>query len=522
MAACAAALNPVQADAYLPAQEQFDSIISHLRSTDRMTHSELEQFLDVDGREMLRRIFQAYLDERGSGAVTEPVVNANGQEHTHQRLHSRSLTTIFGEVSIDRHGYGGRGLKSLHPLDAELNLPQESYSHTLERQIASATAKESYDEVAITIRDRTGVTVPKRQVEQAARRASRDFELFYEQQRSQNAREVKKTSSILAITVDGKGVPMRKSDLREATRRAAEERKPHLKHRRSPGEKSKTKRMSTVAAVYTIEPFLRTPEQIVRELAPVHDALPPRPRPEDKRVWASVKQPPEAIIEQAFEEALRRDPKLSKEWIALVDGNETQLDFLQLAAKDYGVELVVILDLIHVLEYLWKAAWALRAAGDAAVESWVTERLAEILRGRSSSVAAGMRRSASLRGLSDDERAPIDDCANYLLKYREFLRYDRYLAKGYPVATGVIEGACRYLVKDRMEKTGARWSLEGAEAVLRLRSLQASGDFDEYWDFHLQQEYKRNHQARYENGQVPLPNPAPESKAKASRLRIVK
>src|SRR5262245_15893576 len=522
MAACAAALDQLQADAYLPAQEQFDSIISHLRESSRMTHSELEQFLNIDGREMLRRIFQGYLDERGPGAVTEPVLDANGQEHTHQRLHSRSLKTIFGEVSLNRQGYGGRSLSSLHPLDAELNLPPASSSHTLQRQIACATAKESFDEVVITIRNQTGGTVPKRQVEESARPARRDFELFSEQQRSQNAREVKKTGPILAITADGKGVPRRKADLREATRKAAEERKPRLKHRRSPGEKTQTKRMSTVAAVYTMEPFVRTPEQIVRELAPVHEALPPRPRPEDKRVWASVKQPPEAIIEQAFEEALRRDPNHTKEWIALVDGNETQLDLLRLAAKDYGVELVIILDLIHVLEYLWKAAWAFHSPGDAAAESWVGERLAEILRGHSSLVAAGMRRSATLRGLSDLERVQIDDCADYLLKYREFLHYDRYLAKGYPIATGVIEGACRYIVKDRMEKTGARWSLCGAEAVLKLRSLQGSGDFDEYWEFHLQQEYKRTHEAQYENGEAPKPLPAPESASKGSRLRLVK
>jgi hypothetical protein len=522
MAACAATLDPVKADAYSPAREQLNSIISHLQTVDRMTHSELEQFLDTDGREILRRLYQGYLDQRGSGAVAEPVHDAEGQEHTHRRLHSRSLTTIFGEVSLDRQGYGGHGLKSLHPLDAELNLPPESYSHTLQRQIAEASAKESFDEAQITIRNRTGVTVPKRQIEESARRASRDFELFYEQQRSQNAREVKKTGPILAITVDGKGVPMRKSDLREATRRAAEGRQPRLKHRRSPGEKTKTKRMSAVAAVYTIKPFVRAPEQIVRELAPIHEALPPRPRPEDKRVWASLKHPSEAIIKQAFEEAERRDPKHTKEWIALVDGNETQLDLLRLAAKDYGVKLAIILDLIHVLEYLWKAAWAFHAPGDAAAENWVTERLAEILRGRSSSVAAGMRRSATLRSLSDLERVPIDDCADYLLKYREFLHYDRYLAKGYPIATGVIEGACRYIVKDRMEKTGARWSLCGAEAVLKLRSLQASGDFDEYWEFHLQQEYKRNHEARYENGEVPEPPPAPKGKAKGSRLRLVK
>src|SRR5262249_5063328 len=131
MAARAASLEPAQADAYLPAREQLDSIISHLQSVKRMTHSELEQFLNVDGRERLRRCDQGYVDERGPGAVAEPVVDAIGQEHTHQRLNSRSITTIFGEVTVARQGYSGRGLESLHPFDAELNLPPESYSHPL-------------------------------------------------------------------------------------------------------------------------------------------------------------------------------------------------------------------------------------------------------------------------------------------------------------------------------------------------------------------------------------------------------
>jgi hypothetical protein len=523
MAAYAAVLKPDQADAYAPAQEKFDSIKSRLRSAQakNWTVSDLEQYLDVNGREILRLFAQGFLDEQGPGCVTRTVVDSNGQEHTHQRLHSRTITIIFGDVILNRQGYGGRGLESLHPLDAKLNLPPESYSHSLQRRLAEATAKESYDETVSSIRNQTGVSVPKRQVEQSARRAARDFNQFYQQQRSQTACEVKLTGEILVLTTDGKGVPMRKQDLREATRKAAEERKPRLKRRRSKGEKTKTKRMGTVAAVYTIDPFVRTPEQIVRELGPVRDALPRRPRPEDKRLWASLKQPPEAIIDQVFEEATRRDPNQTKKWVALVDGNEPQLDLLQVAAEDYDVELEIILDLIHVLEYLWKAAWAFHKSGDRAAETWVGERLAEILRGHSSEVAAGMRRSATLRELSAKQRVPVDACADYLLKYRAFLHYDRYLAEGYPIATGVIEGACRYLVKDRMEITGARWRLEGAEAVLQLRSLRASGDFDEYWEFHLQQEYKRNHQARYDNGQVPLPNPAPKSQTKAPHLRLV-
>ena len=523
MTAHAAILKPDRADAYLPVQEQFDYIKAQMRSkqTENWTVSDLEQFLEIDGRELLRRFAQAHLDERGPGIVTQAVIDSNGQEHTHQRLQARSLRITFGDVIVNRQGYGGRGLESLHPLDAELNLPPEKYSHTLQRRIAEAAAKESFDEVVETIHQQTGLTLPKRQTEESARRAAQDFELFYQQQRSANAREVKASGEILAITLDGKGIPMHRIDLREATRKAAEERKPRLKHRLSKGEKTKNKRMGTVAAVYTIKPFVRTPEQIVRELGPVRDALPRRPRPEDKRVWASIKHPPETIVEQMFEEAMRRDPKHTKQWIGLADGNETQLDLLRLAARYYGVKLMIILDLIHVLEYLWKAAWAFHHSGDRTAEIWVGERLAEILRGHSSEVAAGMRRSATLRGLSEEDRAPIDDCADYLLKYREFLHYDQYLAKGYPIATGVIEGACRYLVKDRMEVTGARWRLESAEAVLQLRSLRASGDFDEYWEFHLQQEYKRNHQARYDKGHVPLPNHVPESKPKASHLRLV-
>jgi hypothetical protein len=310
--------------------------------------------------------------------------------------------------------------------------------------------------------------------------------------------------------------------LLKATRKAAEKRNPRLEHRRSKGEKPHTKRLSTVAAVYTIAPFVRTPEQIVGEMGTIHEVLSPRPRPEDKRVWASVKQPLDEIVIQAFDEAARRDPNQTKQWVALVDGDESQLGTMKQAAKEYGVSLIIILDIIHVVEYLWKAAFAFYKEGDPAAESWVKKRLVKILRGESSWVAAGMRRSATLNELDAKQREPIDICANYLLKYAPYLRYDQYLAKGYPIATGVIEGACRYLVKDRMEITGARWSLQGAEDVLRLRSLRASGDFEEYWEFHLRQEYERNHAKKYKNGRVPSPSPAAKGKQKTSSLKLVK
>jgi hypothetical protein len=119
------------------------------------------------------------------------------------------------------------------------------------------------------------------------------------------------------------------------------------------------------------------------------------------------------------------------------------------------------------------------------------------------------------------DRKPVDKCATYLLNKSPYLRYDSYLSEGLPIGTGVIEGACRHLVKDRMEITGAKWSLQGAEAVLRLRALRSSRDFDEYWKFHEKCEYKRNHQDLYENGIVPATT-ASESQDKHKKFKIIK
>jgi len=113
-----------------------------------------------------------------------------------------------------------------------------------------------------------------------------------------------------------------------------------------------------------------------------------------------------------------------------------------------------------------------------------------------------MRRSATRRGLRGSARQAVDDCARYLLNHREFLRYHEYLRDGLPIASGVIEGACRSLVRDRMDITGARWGLEGGEAILKLRSLRASGDLDEYLRFHARRELERNHLAKFDDSEL--------------------
>jgi hypothetical protein len=368
----------------------------------------------------------------------------------------------------------------------------------------------------------TGAHLPKRQFEELVQRAAQDFEAFYAQRQTDaDADGQTQTGSILVLTVDGKGVVMLPEDLREATQRAAAQRAQTFTARLGGGRRLHAKRMAAVAAIYTVEPFVRTPEQILPE-SRGQETGPARPRPEHKRVWASLAQSPEDVIEEMFDEAARRDPQRQKRWVALVDGNLPQIAHLERLAEKRGVPLIIVIDFIHVAQYVWKAAGALFPGQEFEQDRWTRQHLLEILRGKASRVAAGIRRSATLRQMGA-ERKPVDECADYLLHYSPYLHYDKALAEGVPIATGVIEGACRHLIEDRMNLTGARWSLTGAEAVLRLRALRSSGDFDAYWKFHEQQEYERHHASRYAGHRVPeiVPPVATSSQRSRPSLKIV-
>ena len=488
---------------YAKGRQYFESIVSFLDSKEggEMELSELERELKKRGLELMRQLLQEHVDSRGPGLCVEAVVGTDGVERLRIRPQERKIETVFGTIEESRAGYGREGACSLHPLDGELNIPPERYSLEMRRLVAINVAKNSFDEAVEAIDNATGGYIPKRQVEELTQRAARDFDAFYEM-RQYNPEEKGQTGPLLVITVDGKGVVMHEEDLREQTRKAAKKRKQKMGTRLSKGEKKNCKRMATVAAVYTIDPFERTPEDLIAEETGAADKV-KRPRPEQKRVWASLEKEPEQVIADALDEAHRRDPNQEKRWIALVDGNNAQIDILNRMAKERGVKLTIIVDIVHVLEYLWKAGRVFHPESGPDLEGWVRHRFLAVLNGKAGLMAGGMRRSATVKGFDDKTREPVDTCATYLLNKSPYLHYDEYLCQGFPIATGVIEGACRHLIKDRLEITGAKWRLPSAEAVLRLRALRASRDFNDYWVFHEACEYKRNHQALYAGGVVP-------------------
>ncbi|MCB9673309.1 MAG: ISKra4 family transposase, partial [Alphaproteobacteria bacterium] len=363
----------------------------------------------------------------------------------------------------------------------------------------------SYDAAVQNLRRTSGAMIAKRQVEELAVGVSRDFESFY----LERAREPEDPQRLMVLTFDGAGVVMRPEDLREQTRKKAA--KAHRKRtiaesvaqETSGAARQHRKRMAEVAAVYSLEPVSRTPEDVTRELRRTGPS-PDRPKAQNKRVWASVEHSIVDVVDEAFAEASLRDETNARRWVSLVDGNEEQLFSVQRMARNYEVTVTIVIDFIHVLGKLWEAGRALlgQTVPVGNVEAWVDVRAERILRGQSSLVAAGMTRSATCRQLQGRARKAVDACARYLVKHSSRLRYHEYLRDGLPIATGVIEGACRSLVKDRMDITGARWGLQGAEAVLKLRALRASGDLDAYLAFHRHQELARNHLSRFHDTEL--------------------
>jgi hypothetical protein len=306
-------------------------------------------------------------------------------------------------------------------------------------------------------------------------------------------------SDVLVISADGKGIVMRPESLRPATAAKAEAATNKLECRLSKGEKRNRKRLAEVGAVYDITPAPRTASDIMSP----HDQTVPGPEAKNKWLTASVVDDAAEVVAGVFDEAERRDPGHERTWVALVDGNNHQIERIQAEAAARSITITVVIDCVHVLEYLWGSAWCFYTEGDPAAEIWVRDRMIAVLEGNARAVAAGLRRRASAERLSAAKRKRADEAARYLTNKANYLDYPNALAAGWPIATGVIEGACRHLVKDRMDLTGARWSTEGAEAILKLRAIRANGDFQPYWRYHREQQRQRLHGSRYANGVIP-------------------
>jgi len=489
-------------DAFAGSRELFETLRGFLDGAPAaaLSHGDLEDQLDVRGRGLLRQLFQDHLTLRTHAEPRLEVVGADGVRRGRvEPGHTRELLTVFGTVQVNRLAYRAPAAANLHPADAALNLPTERQSHGIRRLAAVEAARGSFEETQLAIGRATGQKVGKRQLEQLADRVAVDFEAYYAKRQP----PIGAAGDLLVLSCDGKGIVMRPEALRPQTAKAAAKASPKLNTRLSKGEKSNRKRMAEVGAVYDATPEVRSVADIMPSSDAQRAAAAPGPAAANKWLIASVEQDAKTVVARIFDEAERRDPKHRRTWVVLVDGNRHQLDRIAAEAAARNITVTVVVDFVHVLEYLWKAAWCFHREADPAAEAWVANKAREILRGHATRVAGAIRRTANNRTLTKTASKGADACANYLTNLAQHLDYPKALGSGWPIATGVIEGACRHLVKDRMDITGARWGLPGAEAVLKLRALRCNDDFDDYWPFHLAQERQRNHQTRYANDVAP-------------------
>ncbi len=376
-------------------------------TTQRQSIGDVEEALYTGLMELGRRLMQEHIDARGEGRVGEALLREDGMRFSKKRPGTRHLETLFGEVTVDRVGYRHPGEASIFPKDSQMALPKKLYSYPVQQKVCREAIRSAYDAIDETLSEYTGAHVPKRQSLEVVTKAADDFEAFY-QDRSSSARSTSipgqphdLSGEILVHTGDGKGIPMRKEGLREATRKRAMKQK--QSQRRSTAEKKHRKREALVASVYTVKPHVRTIDDIMADFwgeAERKDTSPPRP--EQKRVWASVSKEKDEIFQEMAEEGQSRVAGVTTAAFVCDGANilqELAKKILQPQFDGTDITFVIILDLLHVLGYLWKAALVFFPDGDRQTEACVGKYLRMLLEGKTSVVAGVLRRMATQRNL---------------------------------------------------------------------------------------------------------------------------
>lgn len=448
------------------------------------------------GHELLK----AFVALSGDGDLGETL---ELDEQTLRRVQkcSRKYRSIFGVLDIERCVYATRpGQKGYAPLDKQLSLPANETSYVLEDWLQRFCTQNAFAPSVQSLRDLLGVVVGKRTAERSNQKLAEHVEPF---RKSQDECLPEEEEEVLVVTVDGKGVPMAQTleermGLPEApwrrSRRKQQEEKAEekAKKRPGPGHGNVHKQMAFVGAVYTIACWPRTAEDVTDEVLR-KESQPDRPQPRNKRLHAEMNRyqedellrgQPRTFDAMAWQ-VYRRDPENQKPLVCLMDGQRSLWDF----QRQRLPRAVGIVDLFHVMERLWNASYCFHPQGSRDAEKMVEHYLQMLLTGKVSSVIGSLRRKSAK--LTAAKRQKLETALTFLRNNSEHMKYDEYLAAGYPIGSGVVEGACRHLVRDRMERTGMRWQIEGAQAMLSTRSAFINGEWDALIEHRIEQEQER-------------------------------
>lgn len=452
---------------------------------------DVEEMTWIDLMETGRETIAAFIQEQKEDTPRPKEIEYAGK--TLRRLPDprvRSYVSAFGPTPFERDVYATRETQrqEVVPLDARLGLPESDTSYLLQKWSGAQFVKESYKESRTTLEGILGFAPSVNCLEDMATQASEHAEVFFEQQTPVDPAT---EAEILVATSDCKGVPMRKVD---APRRKVGGDQPRGK-RLKKGEKNGQKRMACVGGVYSVSPYCRTVEDVLNEILR-KEKQKERPEPQNKRLRAVLTREvdgqevnaKDVIFDWLANEVQQRDPHERRTVVAVMDGETKLRDLQELKIR----RAIGILDIWHVTEYLWKLAYCFHHEGSDEAKAFVETYLRKLLEGKVTRVIGGIRQMATKCGdLSEAKGEKLEQYLNYFAERREYMKYDEYLAAGYPIGSGVVEGACRHLVKDRMERSGMRWRIAGAQAILTLRAIYVNEDWDAFHTDRIQTEQRR-------------------------------
>jgi len=452
-------------------------------------HGDREKVIGEAGRELQRQLLEATftIDCAREERVTQ-VTSAAGIRHgSVEKGHDRGLSSVFGPVRVTRLAYRNRREASLCPADARWMLPDDPYTLGMRALAARHLTAGGYGQAQVLIADRAGVTVGRAQLAGLAADLAAWTSDFYEDKA--RAADVQ-PGDVIMMQGDGKGIALRPERRKNAGSDAAH-----------PG----VKKMAEIVAVADFTPAPREPEDIAAPAA--RRRAHPGPVARHKWVSASITEDIPAVIGRAFDEADRRDPQRARQRVFLVDGNKQQITAIGDHARERGLKVPVLIDFIHVAGYVRKASAALHPGDEALARQRADGQLLRVLHGRARPVAATLAAVAKKARTSPRTRhldlSDADRAVTYLDNNREHMRYDKALEKGWPIATGLIEGSCRYVIEDRFRITGARWSPDGAEDILKIRAVVVNGDLDDYMAYYKARYLREHHLARYDPATIP-------------------
>jgi hypothetical protein len=439
-----------------------------------------------------REIVAEYIRGQAKEVARPDVIEHEGKQlHRLPRKRMRHYVSVFGPTPFRRDVYAVRETQrqEVVPLDAKLGLPEGDVSYLLQKWSGSKYVKESYQETRDSLLEMLGFAPSINCLEDLAAVAAEYTEEYFE---AQEPVDPTTEAEIVVATSDCKGVPMRRVDAPRTRRRDDEER---LKGKRlKKGEKNGQKRMACVGGAYSVAPFRRTADDMLSEILR-KEKQEQRPEPQNKRLRAMLTRTiddkevnaKDVVFDWLAEEVRQRDPQERRTVVAIMDG-ETKLRDLQ--ERTIG-RAIGILDIWHATEYLWKLAYCFHAEGSDEAEAFVETYLRKLLEGKVRRAIGGIRQMATKRGLSKRQKEKVSQYLNYFEERCDYMKYDEYLAAGYPIGSGVVEGACRHLVKDRMERTGMRWRIAGAQAILNLRATYLNGEWEAFHAARIRAEDQR-------------------------------